>query len=1157
MNSKNVGQVFYNRSRLRWYLSLGFFFLFLFCIASVFSVTSWKIFSQSDLPDVAPSSAFLISDKDSFSLDFSLNSGFLSSALRATTFDQSLFFQHIGSDAQPSADIVGYYVSWDDNSFFSLEKNISHLDSVVAEWLHLDGFDGSVRVNNPDEQQRTLSFIQKTKPSLDVVALVNNYDPGSYSWNRDWVSSVLLDEVSRKKLVDSLLEYAREWNLSGVSVDFENLSDVDHKNYLVFLRELSDVFDSFGLSVSVVVPLTDDSFDATSISQIADSVILMAYDESVPTVSLSGPVASSSWISSALKKRYASGLLPEKTVVAFGGYGYDWIDGSMEGKNLTFQEVMDIAQEHQVVVSFDHDSGNLFFSYRDSSGQDHRVWFLDAVSLYNQISVVESFGRPRGYALWRLGSEDPSVWRVFPFHDRLDSSVAYSISSFGSGYDVIYHGEGEILQVTSTPSPGHRSVAFDASSGLIADVMMLKFPDSYVVTRSGGSHSKKVALTFDDGPDQIYTPQILDVLKENNVKATFFVVGTSAGMRPGLLQRMFSDGHDIGNHTFSHPDLTRVSDQRLYLEFDGEQKLFEGVLGRKTLLFRPPYAEDIEPETPEQARLLTLAGHFGYYTVGMHIDPKDWMNPGVDAVVQSIVDGLESGRGNVVLLHDGGGDRSQTVESLPRIIQELKEKGYEFVSVSELYGVPRDHLMPVVSGVEQIFSYFYGTTVYSFFVVSFFVTSLFLFGVYLGIGRFYFVAVLAIFQFSHSLRRRRRENRGDFCPFVSVVVPAYNEQKVVADTIDSLLASDYPSFEIIVVDDGSTDKTASVVAQKFSGESRVRLFTVENGGKSSALNFGISQSLGEIVITLDADTQFLPNTISFLAARFSDPCVGAVAGNAKVGNRINLLTRWQALEYITAQNVDRRAFEILNCIFVVPGAIGAWRREAVLAAGGFSHDTLAEDADLTLSLIRSGYRVVFEDRAIAYTEAPHRTRDFVKQRFRWMYGTMQVAWKNRDALFRLRYGFLGFFALPNTFLFQVIFPFFSPLMDLVLVISVVWASWQGVHHPSVSVFESVSPILRYYLLFQIVDLVLASLPFLFEPREQKSLLFWLPLQRFYYRQLMYYVAIKSVIAAVRGRWVGWNKFERTATVVRQQQSVDSIVAVPVSATSFVSDPSGE
>ena len=409
---------------------------------------------------------------------------------------------------------------------------------------------------------------------------------------------------------------------------------------------------------------------------------------------------------------------------------------------------------------------------------------------------------------------------------------------------------------------------------------------------------------------------------------------------------------------------------------------------------------------------------------------------------------------------------------------------------------------------------------------------LFLLGIILGLGRMAFIGVLAFAQFVRS-RRREYEHFGEkFQPVVSVIVPAFNEAKVIERTIDSLLASDYPDFEIIVVDDGSTDGTFDLASEKYAGNARVVVYRKENGGKAEALNFGWRKAAGEIIIALDADTMFTPETIASLAHRFADEHIGAVAGNAKVGNRINIVTKWQALEYVTSQNFDRRAFASLNCITVVPGSVGAWRRSVLEETGGFSSDTLAEDQDLTIQVRKLGYKIGYEEAAVGLTEAPDSLRNLAKQRFRWSFGTLQCMWKHKNALLNPRYGTLGFVAMPNVWIFQVFFPLISPLMDLMFVWTMIGAAIGYFEHQQEYVHTptNLNQVIFYYALFLAVDWIGAFAAFLMEKGEQKRLLGWLLIQRFGYRQVMYWVMVKSVFTAVRGAVVGWGKLERKATV---------------------------
>ena len=490
-------------------------------------------------------------------------------------------------------------------------------------------------------------------------------------------------------------------------------------------------------------------------------------------------------------------------------------------------------------------------------------------------------------------------------------------------------------------------------------------------------------------------------------------------------------------------------------------------------------------------------------------------------------------RGNVVLLHDSGGDREATIDALPRVIEQLRARGFKFVQVSDLGGWTRDQVMPPLPPTESVFTQTDALAFLFFSTVGWLLQWAFIIGIVLGLGRLAVIGALAFAQWARSRRREREQSGAAFEPFVSVIVPAYNEERVIEGTIRSLLNSDYDKFEIIVVDDGSHDRTSEVVREHFADESLVRLFTVPNAGKASALNFGLRYAQGDIVVALDADTQFPAETIRALARRFVDPEIGAVAGNAKVGNRINIVTRWQALEYITSQNMDRRAFASLNCITVVPGAVGAWRRELIEQCGGFSSDTLAEDQDLTLRIRKLGFKIGYEEGAIGWTEAPDKLRMLARQRFRWGYGTLQCMWMHRDVLFRPRYGALGFVAMPNVWIFQILFPLISPIMDLMLAYTLVSNALDRLQQPAGYSFTNLRQVLFYYALFLAVDWCAACFAFALERKERWRLLWWLFLQRFCYRQVMYYVMVKSVATAIHGAAVNWGKLERKATVEAQ------------------------
>ena len=316
-------------------------------------------------------------------------------------------------------------------------------------------------------------------------------------------------------------------------------------------------------------------------------------------------------------------------------------------------------------------------------------------------------------------------------------------------------------------------------------------------------------------------------------------------------------------------------------------------------------------------------------------------------------------------------------------------------------------------------------------------------------------------------------------------------------------------------------------------DGRVTVLTKPNSGKAAALNFALQHVTEELFIGIDADTVIAPNAISYLVSHFKDPKVAAMAGNAKVGNRMNLWTRWQALEYITSQNFERRALNTLNAVSVVPGAIGAWRTAAVRAAGGYHHDTVAEDADLTMALLEAGYLVNYEDRALAYTEAPTTAKELMRQRFRWSFGIMQAVWKHKAAM--RKGGALGWVALPNVVIFQILLPLVSPFIDIMFVIGAVSYFVNKYFHPESANPADFQRLVIYFALFMVIDFIASTIAFTLErqqPGRKRDFLLlghvWL--QRFAYRQLFSIVLFKTLKRAMEGGSFAWDKLERTATV---------------------------
>ena len=1052
-----------------------------------------------------------------------------------------------------------FYVQWDAASFASLKEYYPQIDLLFPEWLHALTADGrlqSVTETNVlfdlmDEKgkprpvdDKVMPFLKSEKAQMDVLPLVNNFDPITNQWQPEVTARFLADPAARQRFRNELMAFLATDQYRGITLDIEAFPESSRGDYKTLVQELYSDLQAKGLKLYIAVPVNDKQFDYSAVAQFADGVILMNYDQHYPG-GTPGAVAGQDWFVKNLED--ALTVIPrEKIIAAIGNYGYDWAKkpGQKKGTppeavhNVSVQDAWLEAEEAETDIDFDGDEMNPHIAYLDENNIRHDVWFLDGVTALNQMRAAQALGIDT-FALWRLGSEDRSLWAVW---DKPGEAVATTkLNVVPPGQDVDIEGQGEILHIQTRPSAGERQIVVDPDTNLVSDETFKTMPAPYTVDMYGSS-PKKIAITFDDGPDPQWTPKILDVLKEKGVQATFFLIGVEAEKNPGLTKRIYAEGHEIGNHTFTHPDISNVSKGYFEVELNLTERLFEGQLGVKPVLFRPPYSIDQEPDTADQVRPLELAQQLGYITIGDKVDPNDWRdNPRrpADEIVADVLKNLppcSPGNltcGNIILLHDGGGNRSETLKALPQIIDGLRQRGYEIVPVSSLLGKTRADVMPQISANERWASWIDGLNFSLFSLLSSFIIFVFFVGDVLMSARLVLVGALACYD---RFRRRNALVDPNYRPSVAVLIPAYNEEKVIERTVRSVLESDYPNLRAIVIDDGSKDRTAEVTREAFQAEiadGRVTVLTKPNSGKADALNYALEYVTEELFVGIDADTIIAPDAISRLVPHFRDARVAAMAGNAKVGNRVNLWTRWQALEYITSQNFERRALNTLNAVSVVPGAIGAWRTADVRAAGGYHHDTVAEDADLTMALLQAGYRVNYEDRALAYTEAPTTANGLMRQRFRWSFGIMQAVYKHRGAI--KQKGALGWVALPNMVIFQILLPLVSPFIDIMFVIGAISYFVNKYFHPESANPADFQKLIVYFALFMIIDFITSTIAFTLErqqPGRKRDFLLlghvWL--QRFAYRQLFSIVLFKTIKRAFEGGSFAWDKLERTATV---------------------------
>ena len=1005
---------------------------------------------------------------------------------------------------------LAFYINGDSDSYASLQQHAAQITHVCPEWMTVTNGMGDLQI---DGDTRLLK-LAATK-GIALMPLLTNLVGDA--WQPEAIENLAHGPPSRQdRFIQSVLAVLRSAKAAGVVIDWQQIDPAYKKDLTKFIDKFADALhdDNKELWLCVQPGQELDYIDFDVLADNIDRFVAMLFDETSDT-DPPGPLASRSWFEGWLRV-----LLQDSNtrqwIIAIGSYGYDWTIGGKKAETISFSEAMSRANDAEIKsAEVQGPSFSPYFYFQDED-KEHAVWFLDAVTFLNQLREVRD-QKAGGFALYRLGSEDPAIWDALsvsrdfkfatanPSSGGLDNQTRQALELIKSTDTITDVGDGEIVTVDEDRKDGARKLTVDADGYLTAKyVKFAQFPTLY---HQGAGREHQVAITFDDGPDPRWTPKILDILKAANVKAAFFLVGVNAERYPGLVRRIVNEGHEIGNHTYYHPNLSLCWPEHIRLELNATQLLLETITGRATTLFRPPYAADTGPTQLSELIPLKIAEDLNYLVVLENIDPQDWAKPGADIILQRIKQQRHDG--SVILLHDAGGDRSQTVEALPRILDWLHTRGDTIVPLSTLLGTTRDAVMPSVQGNAQSLTRLVSSTGFRVYhSIEQFLWAFMIVATALVVVRTLIVIWLAY--------RFRRGPKTDFAEPISVVIAAYNEEKVIAETLRTLLATDYKGeIEVVVVDDGSRDHTAAEVERVASTEARVRLLQQENHGKARALQRGLAAARNGIVVFIDADTQCQRDTLPRLLEPFADARIGAVSGHAKVGNLRTFIARCQALEYTCGFNLDRRAYNRWNCITVVPGAISAIRKDAINEAGGLSLQTLAEDTDLTLSLHRHQQRIVYVPDAIAWTEAPETVRTLARQRSRWAYGTLQCLWKHRDMVFNWNYRALGWFSLPSVWFFQIILVAVTPMVDLFLIASLPFGAWNAV--------------LPFIIIFLAMDVILATLACLLERDPIVWALRILPM-RLIYRPMLSYCIWKAILRAIKGAWVSWGKLERTASV---------------------------
>lgn len=698
---------------------------------------------------------------------------------------------------------------------------------------------------------------------------------------------------------------------------------------------------------------------------------------------------------------------------------------------------------------------------------------------------------------------------------------------FNSFINKVNEGKGVILNYTDGKL-GLRTVKYN-NQGYATDIEYKKYPVKPSLEYKGQSNNN-IAITFDDGPDPVITDKVLNILKDKNAKATFYLVGANAAKYPEIVKRIVKEGHQIGNHSYSHAGLSNLKDQAIKDEIQETQNILKQITGEYPKFIRTPFNDSPYHSVEGDVRIAKIAQNLGLIVSEFDTDPRDWQ---IDKTAQEIIAQSTTNANSQLLLHDAGKleEKQAFLKALPEILDYFKSKNIEMVTTNVLLNNTevsiKDNSFDINSYLTPSFILTKTKTVID--NIIFYLTILSLFFLIL-------IRLLWVIQ----VNKKETEYK-DFTPPVSIIIPSFNEESVCIATVESLIAQNYPEYEIIFVDDGSKDRSYEILKIKYILNRRIKIYKKENGGKATALNFGIDKAQHDIVILVDADTQFKKDSIKNLTKHFQDPKIGAVAGNVQVGNdyftqkengainpKFNFLTIFQRLEYITSQNFFREAFGLVNIITIVSGAIGAYRKSAISQAGGISTDTLAEDGNLSFDVLKNGWKIVYERDAISLTEAPEDLHSLFKQRVRWAFGNIQVLWKNRKIMLNPKYGWLGLVAMPfawNCFIGLVISPFIT-------FATIGYATYDIIVNGQLTADSKlIWAAAFWYLMFIFIELVVVFLAIYRDPSTSKfRLIPFFFLYTFAFPAFLFIVSIQVVIKIFKGTPQGWGHLKRTGTV---------------------------
>lgn len=1007
--------------------------------------------------------------------------------------------------------VLGYLPAADSAALTGLGSRCDRLDRVLADAFLLGAPDGTVVPLWAGRNQALQDLADRFGLPGGSALTVARITP---STRTDELAALLAPGPALDRLVEDLAGFLRDQPRPGLCLDLDAHPDLDPALLRDALARLSRAATRPGQlppALCLIAGPEAGVWRDPALVTLLDLAVVKGFREvTSPLVAPAPP----DWFDAALAE--VRTLVPgPKLVVALGSFGQAWTSGQARSQRISYAETLARADSAGIAPRFDPDSGGTPIRYLDADRRVNDIWLLDAAAVLNQLAALAP---DQSVVVWPLGYEDPGLWSLL----RPDPAGRAPVERLAGPVDlsrqVLTEIGGPAVGAILSAIPGERRVEPDVSGTRIAAQDYAPLPLPNRVLRRGVATTGGLILAFDGLPGGEDVDALLATLSRNGVKAVFFADLRTLLSRGASAQKLATAGHVLGLRLLPPLPGRPESQVAARMQLNFAQLYLTRTFARpaRLVLLRPgagppQFSRDA---FLAEAELLTqglIPVRSGFDAPFGPIDTEDF-------ATRILREGRFDQTQVITLdLRESGPDQ---LAALPALLSRLIADGFLFLAPD--LATRSDLMSPAGAGLPagQIGDGF------AFTLANFLLN---------GVMLLFFVMLVmsAVFSLIYiTLSLIRRPNPAvdpTFTPPVAVIIPAFNEEKVIAACVASVLQSDYPNFRVFIVDDGSTDHTSDVVRALVADNPQVQLLREENAGKWHAANLALSQIDAPIFIAADADSIFLPDTIRWLVQPFRDDRVGAVAGLVEVGNRVNILTDFQHQEYMVTQNVLRRAHEFFDGILVVPGAVGAWRTVAVRKGGGFSGETITEDADLTVAVHRAGYRVRFEERARSITEAPITVRAFLRQRLRWQLGMLQVSWKHRGVITS---GLPVGFSVVDSIWFGPV-SLLLALLDDILLVTVV-----GVAVYSLVLRETLPggalPVLLFtsYIIMTGIEVLRTLTAFWFERRWEWKTLLLIPLLRFGYRQLLYMTAIRGIFRALTGHPTGWYKIDRTGTRLR-------------------------